>query len=247
MQATASTFEIRRAAGRGRLVNDWLDASFSFSFGSYRHPARDRFGALRALNEDVIQPRTGFGMHPHRDLDIFILPLSGLVEHRDSQGRHAFVRPGQVQWMHAGAGIEHSQMNASDTAVDHHLQVWFDADSPGGRPHVEARDFRVFDAPGIWRRIASPAGAEGSFAIRRPAWWSTVLLRSPGDHTRHDPQPGTQAYLHVATGKVSVRVNGTLVTLAAGDALAMTEAAPMVLSAQDSSTLALLFEFAVRP
>jgi redox-sensitive bicupin YhaK (pirin superfamily) len=117
---------IRRSAERGCLSNDWLDARFSFSFGPWRDARWDRFGPLLALNEDVVQPGTGFAMHPHADLEILIVPHTGLVEHRDSEGGHGIVHPGEVQMMRAGRGIRHSQMNPSPDTPDHHFQVWIE-------------------------------------------------------------------------------------------------------------------------
>ena len=106
-------FEIRRSAERGTMRTDWLDARFSFSFDNYVDPHRMRFGPLLALNDDRVQPGTGFPMHPHHDLEIVMLPRSGAVEHRDNQGREMLVHPGELQWMRAGSGIRHRQWNIS--------------------------------------------------------------------------------------------------------------------------------------
>ena len=134
MQGFDSDFEVGPGYHRGTFSNDGLHARFSFAFGEWQDPARQGFGPLRALNEDIVQPGTGFDMHGHRDLDIFMLPLAGAVEHRDSLGHLARVGPGQVQRMFAGSGIRHSQMNASTTEIDHHLQIWLKPPRAGGRP-----------------------------------------------------------------------------------------------------------------
>ena len=134
--ARGSTIEVRPGNDRGTFTNHWLQARFSFSFGAWQQPGREGFGSLRALNEDIVQPDTGFDMHPHRDLDIFMLPLSGVVEHCDSLGNLVRVRPGQVQRMFAGSGIRHSQMNASMSELDHHLQIWLTPRQAGGMTKV---------------------------------------------------------------------------------------------------------------
>lgn len=240
-----NAFEIRRAGARGSLETSWLSARFSFSFGSYQDRARDNFGPLRALNEDTIRPGAGFPMHPHRDMEIFILPLAGVVEHRDSLGNHGWVRPGEVQRMSAGDGIEHSQFNASDSALDHHLQVWLKPRSRGGVPRVEARDFGIFDKPGRWTTIVSPDGVDGSFRVDQAARLSTVLLASAG-RTHHAPRAGSSVYLHVALGEVQCRQQERSALLAAGDALVIRSAGDgaLELTSHHGSSLVLLFEFA---
>ena len=127
---------LRRAQDRGHANFGWLDARFSFSFASYQDPANENFGPLRALNEDVILPGTGFGPHGHNDLEIVLYPLSGVIEHRDSLGTRALVRPGDVQRMTAGRGITHSQMNASESnrtrPLEHHrVEQWQSAHCRG--------------------------------------------------------------------------------------------------------------------
>ncbi|HYD63557.1 MAG TPA: pirin family protein [Noviherbaspirillum sp.] len=220
---------------------DWLDARFSFSFGGYRDPQRNGFGPLVALNEDVIQPGTGFEMHPHKDLEIFIIPLSGVVEHRDSLGNHAFVRPGDVQKMTAGSGIWHSQMNASTTKVDHHLQVWLRPRTPGAEPAVDQRRFDIGQRIGRWQALVTPDGRDGSLSVDQDASIHAAILLS--GHVLELPalQSGS-VYLHVVKGSISagIALKAPLV-LDAGDALAMTVAAPVQISATSPQAEVLAF------
>ncbi len=125
-----------RNSARGQLRTHWLDARLTLDFGTWSAPGRSRFGALRVLNDDRVDPAAGFGMHAHRDLDILMVPLTTPIEHRDSEGRHQWVRPAEVQWMRAGSGISHSQMNASHEHVDRHLQLWIEPQHKGLHPDV---------------------------------------------------------------------------------------------------------------
>ncbi|MDC6168700.1 pirin family protein, partial [Paucibacter sp. XJ19-41] len=148
-------YDIRRAAERGRIRNDWLDAFCSFNFGSYRAPGREGFGALCALNEDFILPASGFGPHPHRDLEILLMPLQSSVRHEDSLGNVLDVRPDELLVMHAGRGITHSQMNASATLQDHHLQLWFQPRRRGAEPGIALRAYPAAGRAGAWQLWAS--------------------------------------------------------------------------------------------
>jgi redox-sensitive bicupin YhaK (pirin superfamily) len=244
MHAT-DTIEVRRGSQRGAFANGWLNARFSFSFGSYVEPGREGFGPLRALNEDLIQPGTGFDMHPHRDLEIFILPLMGVVEHRDSLGNHAYVKPGQVQKMHAGSGIQHSQMNASTSSLDHHLQIWLTPRLVGGTPSVETRDFDLFGRPGEWCPVISPEGRDGSFAIDQDGLMATTRVL-PGEPATWRPRGGSMLYLHAIDGSAEARVGEARVfQLEAGDALAITctTAQALLVQSLEPSSRLLIFEF----
>lgn len=216
---SAVRYDLRRAESRGRLRLDWLDARFSFSFGPYRDPARERFGPLLALNDDRVQPGTGFAMHPHRDLEIMIVPLAGRVEHRDDQGRHGIVEPGQSQFMRAGRGIRHSQTNPSRHEIDHHLQIWIEPRRRGLEPAVEQRSLPPA-VPGCWRVVADPDGVDGGFRIDQDA---RVLLGEAGCAAplSIDIRAGRSLYLHVAGGELLVALDGPAHTLQDGDALAL--------------------------
>ncbi len=217
-------WEIRRSATRGVLHAGWLEARFSFSFGDHPDPARPRFGPLLALNEDRVQPDTGFPLHPHRDLEIVMLPLAGAVEHHDDQGGHAIVRPGQWQWMRAGRGIRHRQWNPSPTEADHHLQIWLAPGQPGRPPHAETVALATPD-PGAWRAIVSREPGPGARDLDVDA---TLLLGAvdPGRPLVGGAHGGGR-YLHVVDGPVVAWGDGrSMATLDAGDALVFFDDAP---------------------
>jgi redox-sensitive bicupin YhaK (pirin superfamily) len=240
------TMDLRRAGTRGAQHADWLDARFSFAFGDYRDPARMGFGVLRVLNDDRIQPGAGFPMHPHRDMEILMLPLSGAIAHADSLGNSLVVQPDDVLLMSAGAGIRHSQMNALPDAVDHHLQLWLLPRRHGTAPRIEHRRFDPAARQGRWQLIASPDGAAGSLCIDQDARvWRAAL--PPRSVLSFVPEPGRSAYLHVATGHVGLATQapgpGPAVALEAGDAVAWREAARFELgTAHDGTSELLLFD-----
>lgn len=224
--------DLRRAGTRGTLRTDWLDARFSFSFGDHQDPAQHRFSVLRVLNEDIVQPGSGFPMHPHRDMEILMLPLSGSIAHADSLGHEAVVQPDEVLSMSAGAGIRHSQMNASDRLLDHHLQLWLLPRQRGTAPRIEQRRFDRAGRQGRWQLIASPDGKQGSLRIDQDACvWRAAL--PAGSMLGFAASAGRSVYLHVATGDVKLRRPARAdddTPLAAGDAVAWREGEPFELA-----------------
>ncbi len=133
--------KIQRSEERGSYDHGWLKTKHSFSFADYYDPKRMGFGKLRVLNEDIIMGGQGFGMHPHRDMEIVTIVLSGSLEHRDSMGNHGIIRPGDVQRMSAGTGIVHSEANASRTEPCHLLQIWVETAEHGIPPGYEQQHF----------------------------------------------------------------------------------------------------------
>lgn len=214
----ATVYQVRRQ--RGSLDAGWLKARFSFSFGGYVHPQGDRFGPVLALNEDEVQPGTGFPMHPHRNLEIFMIPLAGAIAHEDSLGNRLVVRTGEVLMMRAGSGIHHSQFNASETALDRHLQLWIEPDRSGLAPRVELQAVPAV-ACGHSHLLAAPQGEAGQFELAQRA---QVLLGAacPGRPLVLQPAAGQAAYLHVVAGECTLRLPGGAVeSLVAGEAVAI--------------------------
>lgn len=126
---------------RGKADHGWLQANFSFSFGNYYNPDMVQFGMLRVLNDDTIGAGMGFGTHPHNDMEIITIPLEGGLTHRDSMGNQATVRFGEVQVMSAGTGIQHSEMNASQTERAKTLQLWIFPEKEGVTPRYDQKSF----------------------------------------------------------------------------------------------------------
>jgi hypothetical protein len=176
------------------------------------------FRALRVINEDRVAPGQGFGRHSHRDMEIVSYVLDGGLEHKDSMGTGAVIRPGDVQRMSAGTGVIHSEYNASRQAPVHFLQIWIIPDRRGLPPSYEQKTFSDADKAGKLRLVAAPDGADGSVTINATAWLYAGVFGA-GQSAEHALAPGRHAWVHVVRG--SARVNGT--TLGAGDAVALSE------------------------
>ncbi len=206
--------EIRKANDRGRADHGWLLSYHTFSFADYYDPAHMGFGTLRVINEDRIQPGTGFGTHGHRDMEIISYVLEGALAHKDNMGNGSTIVPGDVQRMSAGTGVLHSEFNHSKDAVTHFLQIWIEPATGGLAPGYEQKHFDVAARRGKLRLVASPDGRDGSVTVHQDARLYAAMLDGH-DRVTHALAPGRRALVHVATGKVMV--NGR--ALEAGDAL----------------------------
>jgi redox-sensitive bicupin YhaK (pirin superfamily) len=228
--------ELRRAAERGHAQHGWLDSWHSFSFADYHDPAHMGYSALRVINEDRIQPGTGFGTHGHRDMEIVSYVLEGALAHKDSMGTGSAIVPGDVQRMSAGRGVQHSEFNHSKDGVTHFLQIWIEPNVRGIPPGYEQKHFDAASKRGRLRLVASPDGADGSVTIHQDARLYVTLLDG-AERASHVLAPGRKAYVHVARGALTV--NGT--PLGAGDALKASGVADVVLEKGEGAE-ALLFD-----
>ncbi len=208
---------IRRSDERGQANHGWLNTRFTFSFADYYDPNHMGFRSLRVINDDVVSPGGGFDMHPHRDMEIITVVLSGALEHKDSMGNGRVIRPGEVQYMAAGTGVLHSEFNPSETEPVHLLQIWIKPDAKGAKPDYAERDFKSAPA-GRLNLIASKTGRGGSIAINQDA--ELLVGKFDGGETvAHPLRSGRHAWVHVAEGEVTL--NGARLT--AGDGVAVSD------------------------
>ena len=216
--------EIRRAGDRGYADHGWLKSFHSFSFADYFDPEHVEFGVLRVINEDRVEAGQGFGTHAHRDMEIISYVLEGELAHKDSTGSSSTIRPGDVQRMSAGRGVQHSEFNPSPKAGVHFLQIWIHPNVRGIPPSYEEKRFSTEEKRGRLRLIASPDRAEGSVLIHQDARVYAGLF--DGDESAElVMEPGRRAYVHVARGAATA--NG--IALLAGDALKLTGAGLLTL------------------
>lgn len=228
--------ELRKSEQRGVVNLGWLHSRHSFSFGEYYDPNHVRFGPLRVINEDQVQPGRGFGTHGHRNMEIISYVLSGELTHKDSMGNGSVIRPGDVQRMSAGTGVTHSEFNPSQTEPVHFLQIWIEPSQQGVSPSYEQLHVDSDAKRGALRVIASPDGRDGSVRLHQDALIYASLL-SDSDRIGLTLQPGRRAYVHVARGAVSV--NGTRLT--SGDALKIAQESQLILEQAENAEV-LLFD-----
>jgi len=227
---------IRPSAARGHFDFGWLDTFHSFSFGDYHDTEHMGFRTLRVINEDRIQAGQGFGVHPHRDMEILTWVLEGALQHRDSLGSGGVIRPGELQRMSAGSGLTHSEFNASQTEPVHLLQIWILPEAKGLEPRYGQTMFPAEGRRNRLQLLASRLGREGSLDIHQDANLWVADLDS-GVALDHSLAPGRSAWIQVARGRITV--NGT--ALEAGDGAAVTGESLLNIAAAEAAQI-LLFD-----
>jgi redox-sensitive bicupin YhaK (pirin superfamily) len=227
--------QIRPSEERGHNKLNWLDTRFTFSFDQYYDPQHTQFRSLRVLNEDIVAPGQGFGMHPHRDMEILTWILDGALEHRDSMGTGAVIRPGELQHMTAGSGILHSEFNPSPKDPTHLLQIWIMPDRENRKPEYEQLAFPDKDLRGKFLHVAGP---KAPVTIHQDANLYIARL-DKGDQAKLDLKADRHAWVQVARGGVTV--NGE--ELKAGDGAAISKEDEIQVKAKEASEV-LLFDLA---
>ena len=225
--------EIRRAADRARTTTSWLKSRHSFSFGDHYDPDNTHHGLLLVNNDDIVEPRSGFDTHPHRDMEIVTWVLQGELTHHDSTGNHGVIYPGLAQRMSAGSGILHSEKNDSSTAPVHFVQMWVIPDetaiSPSYQQHEIDEELLSIDLVTIASGIP---GHDAAISLHnRNAALHGARLGS-GDTVALPPAP----YLHlfVPHGRATVEGVGEL---GQGDAVRFTNADGQRLTASEPTEL----------
>lgn len=226
---------IRRSDERGHIQQGWLNTYHTFSFADFFDDEWMNFRSLRVMNEDRIAPQQGFGMHPHRDMEIITYVLSGAVGHSDSMGNAGVIKPGDVQRMSAGTGIFHSEVNPLDEEL-YLYQIWIMPKQKGVTPTYEQKRFEDSEKKNKLRLVASPDGAEGSVTIGQDTKLFASLLEK-GKTVEHAIAKGRAAWVQVVSGIVSV--NG--IELKTGDAAAISEEEKLVLEAKEDAHI-LMFD-----
>jgi redox-sensitive bicupin YhaK (pirin superfamily) len=229
---------IRKSSDRGHIDHRWLDTYHTFSFGGYYDPAHMGFRSLRVINEDVVAPGRGFAPHPHDNMEIITVILSGQLAHKDSTGSSHIIKPGDVQHMTAGTGIVHSEFNPSKDEPVHLMQIWIEPAEEGLTPSYEEATITFEDRRGRLKLLASPDAADGSVPVRQDVrLYSTIL--GPGQSSELGLAPGRHAWVQVLRGGITL--NGR--PLAAGDGAAVSDESALTFSA-DSDSETLVFDLA---
>jgi quercetin 2,3-dioxygenase len=218
---------------RGHADHGWLNSYHSFSFASYYDPNKIHYGMLRVLNDDTVAPGMGFGTHPHDNMEIVSIPLEGILEHKDSMGHTQTLRPGEVQLMSAGTGLQHSEYNHSKTEAVKFLQVWVFPKERNIKPRYNQK---MFDVKNHWTTVVSPGGEDGSLDINQDAWF---CLAKPNEtetlsYELHAEDHGV--YLFVIEGSAEIGDH----KLGRRDAIGISETRSLKINAEKGSHLLLI-------
>ena len=223
---------IHKAASRGYADHGWLRSYHTFSFASYQNSERMNFGMLRVLNDDVVQPEMGFGTHPHRNMEIISIPISGALSHTDSIGNKRSIEVGEVQVMSAGTGLKHSEFNDSKIDAVNFLQLWIIPEIENITPYYNQKIFEALERKNKFQVLVSPKDKQvvGSLPINQQGYISMIDL-DKGFETAYDLRNG--AYFFLIEGEVLIEDE----TLEKRDAIGIIEKDKVYIKANKSSKL----------
>ncbi len=194
------SFQIRRSEDRGHADHGWLKTRHTFSFADYHDPEWTGFKTLRVMNEDEIKPGKGFDLHGHRDMEILTYVMEGQVRHVDTQGNNEVLKAGEVQHMTAGTGIQHMELNASQSTVCHLYQIWIQPEENGLPPSYEQKPFWGHLAQQGKVIVASHDGRHDSLKIHQQAeLWLHRLKK--GESTTVSPPKDKAAWVQIVAGE----------------------------------------------
>jgi redox-sensitive bicupin YhaK (pirin superfamily) len=228
--------DIRPFASLGSFRNEWLNARYHFSFSRYRNPARMGFGRLLVWNDDEIAPQSGFGAHPHDNMEIITFVRQGALTHRDSLGNEGVTRAGDVQVMHAGSGIVHAEVNAADEPV-RVFQIWILPDARDVAPGWGTRAFPRVAGQGL-QVLASGRGADAA-SLALPLYADAAVLAArlaARETVRYAMAPGRIAYLVAPAGEITVNGHAAM----ARDGVAVADEAEIVITALSAAEIVLV-------
>ncbi|GGH00534.1 hypothetical protein GCM10011416_18890 [Polaribacter pacificus] len=225
---------LHKANTRGQVNLGWLQSQHSFSFGHYHNPERMNFGLLRVLNDDIVQPKMGFGTHPHKNMEIISIPLSGALSHKDSMGNKKAIEVGEVQVMSAGSGITHSEFNDSIDTETNFLQLWILPEILEISPVYDQKTFEVQSRKNNFQVLVSPVdkAVKGSLTINQQAY---ISIAEMDENTQLDYLIKDQngVYVFLIEGNITVAET----QLESRDALGVWETKDLEFQANTKSTV----------
>jgi hypothetical protein len=225
-----------KSTARGYADHGWLQTYHTFSFAGYHDPERIRFGLLRVLNDDTVQPGMGFGMHPHDNMEIVTIPLQGSLAHRDSMGNEEVIHAGEVQVMSAGTGLYHSEYNASQKDHVSLLQIWVFPKVRDVKPRYAQKLFDIRDRINKFQTVVSPDKTEGKLWLNQDVYFSLGNFTKNQKVNYKIKHPGNGAYIFVIEG--SVIINGE--KLNRRDGLGLEEADKFEIEVKDNSEILII-------
>ncbi len=231
-------FVLHKAATRGHANHGWLDAHHTFSFANYYDPERIHFGALRVLNDDIVDGGMGFGMHPHENMEIISIPLEGDLEHKDSMGNSAVIRHGDIQVMSAGTGVYHSEFNKNNDKKVKLLQIWVFPNKRNVTPRYDQITLNPADRKNKFQQLVSPNPDDAGMWIHQNAWFNlgTFDGEMQQEYKLHDAKNGVYAFII----KGSATINGQ--SLSTRDGLGIWNTEVLTVKTLEPDTEVLLME-----
>lgn len=226
---------LHKSDSRGTASFGWLHSRHTFSFGHYFDPDRIQFGALRVLNDDIVQPGQGFGTHPHDNMEIVSIPLQGALAHKDSTGNEEVINTGEVQIMSAGTGLTHSEYNHSSTEKVNFLQIWVLPKERNIKPRYDQRVYREEDRINKWQTVVAPDQEEALW-INQDAWFNLTQLQRDRSVKYPLHKENSGVYLFIIDG--SIEVEGT--EYHKRDGLGISETDQVAIKASSDASLLLI-------
>lgn len=193
---------VHKAASRGFANHGWLQSYHTFSFAGYHHPERMNFGMLRVLNDDIVKPKMGFGTHPHNNMEIISIPISGALSHKDSMNNQRSIEVGEVQVMSAGTGLTHSEFNDGNSDVNF-LQLWIFPEQQNVTPFYDQKKFEASERKNKFQALISPRTnqIEGSLPVNQQAYIFMIDITSDFE-IEYELKNG--AYFFLIDGEISI-------------------------------------------
>lgn len=189
---------------RGYANHGWLKANHSFSFAGWYDPDKVHFGALRVLNDDMVAPKMGFSTHPHDNMEIITIPLSGELKHKDSMGNGSVIHAGEVQVMSAGTGVQHSEFNSSLNQELNLFQLWIFPNKRNVEPRYDQIRYDLSEMKNQFVQVVSPDINDDGTWIHQDAWINLADVDSNKDLTYNLKKTTNGAYLMVIEGSVII-------------------------------------------
>lgn len=199
-----SQFILHKANTRGKADHGWLKSYHTFSFADYYNPERVSFGALRVLNDDIIEGGMGFDTHPHQNMEIISIPLEGDLEHRDSMGNVAVIKNGDVQVMSAGTGIYHSEYNHNKDKSGKFLQIWVYPNKKNVTPRYDQISLQIKDRENKLQQILSPNAEDDGVWIHQNAWFHIGNFQKDFSVLYNIKSEGNGVYFFVLKGSFEI-------------------------------------------
>lgn len=228
--------KIQRANERGIAKNSTLDTHYSFSFANYYNPEKMGFGALRVLNDDIFAPGKGFGFHSHDNMEIVTIVLEGELEHKDSEGNHGIIKPGEVQSMSAGSGITHSEFNHSKTKPLKLFQIWVETKELNIKPSYMQKNISDLLKKNKFSTIASGNKKDGGVYIHQDAKFLLGNFDKGTEVTHKLLGKNFGAYVFVISGEIGVGGE----KLSARDAAEITQTKELTITSIKQSEILLI-------